>query len=165
MYLLRLNYYKIYPDVVDLEFATSGSACFDLRAYLKNDESLNAHSNVDSRVKDGIFRLTPGARALIPTGIIFNVPKKYSVRIHPRSGLAFKLGLTLSNCEGVIDSDYVEEVFVSVINSSMDVIQIEHGDRIAQAEMIKTNYYMIRETDIRPERTSRDGGFGSTGTG
>ena len=159
-----LNYYKIYPDVMDLEFATSGSACFDLRAYLKNDESLNAHSNVDSRVKDGIFRLTPGARALIPTGIIFNVPKKNSVRIHPRSGLAFKLGLTLSNCEGVIDSDYVEEVFVSVINSSTDVIQIEHGDRIAQAELVRTLYWSTVETKRRPERESeRSGGFGSTG--
>ena len=165
MGLAKLEYYKMHDDVVEPDFATSGSACFDLRAYLNDAERIiNTRSNADPRVKDGIFNLSPGGRALIPTGIVFSIPKGYSIRLHPRSGLAFKRGLTLSNCEGVIDSDYVEEVFVSVINSSFDAVQIEHGERIAQAEMIKTNYYMIRETHIRPERTSRDGGFGSTGT-
>lgn len=166
MGLAKLEYYKLYDDVVEPDFATAGSACFDLRAYLNDGERIiKTRSNADPRIKDGGIYLTPWARALIPTGIVFSIPKGNSIRLHPRSGLAFKRGLTLSNCEGVIDSDYVEEVFVSVINQSSSAIRINHGDRIAQAEMIKTNYYMIRETHIRPERTSRDGGFGSTGTG
>ena len=165
MGLAKLEYYKLHDDVIEPDFATSGSACFDLRAHLQDWDIIKAHGNEFSGAKDGVFRLSPGARALVPTGIVFSIPKGYSIRLHPRSGLAFKRGLTLSNCEGIIDSDYVEEVFVSVINQTQDVISIEHGERIAQAEMIKTNYYIIRESSIRPERTTRDGGFGSTGTG
>jgi dUTP pyrophosphatase len=163
--LIDLHYYKLYSDVVDPEFATSGSACIDIRAYLIDGEVIKTHSNTWAvTVKDGIINLTPGARALIPTGIVFNIPNSYSVRLHPRSGLAFKRGLTLSNCEGVIDSDYVEEVFVSIINSSLDEVQIEHGERIAQAEMIRSLFWSIKETRTRPERKSqRIGGFGSTG--
>jgi len=165
MGLAKLEYFKLHPDVVKPDFATSGSACFDIRAYLKDGETIKSHANAFSTVKDGVLHLTPGARALIPTGIVFSIPKGYSIRLHPRSGLAFKRGLTLSNCEGIIDSDYVEEVFVSVINQTSNAIRVTHGERIVQAEMQKTNYYQIRESSIRPERTTRDGGFGSTGTG
>lgn len=164
MGLAKLEYYKLHDDVVEPDFATSGSACFDIRAYLQDGEMIKSRDNASSCVKDGRIYLTPWARALIPTGIVFSIPKGYSIRLHPRSGLAFKKGLTLSNCEGVIDSDYVEEVFVSVINQTSSAIRINHGDRIAQAEMVMTNYYIIRESRIRPERTTRDGGFGSTGT-
>ena len=106
----------------------------------------------------------PWARALIPTGIVFNIPNSYSVRLHPRSGLAFKRGISLSNCEGVIDSDYVEEVFVSIINFSKNAVRIKHGERIAQAEMIRSLFWSVKETSTRPGiKTERIGGFGSTG--
>ena len=165
MGLAKLEYYKLHDDVVEPDFATAGSACFDIRAYLQDGKAIKSHSNAYDTVKDGVLHLTPAARALIPTGIVFSIPKGYSIRLHPRSGLAFKRGLTLSNCEGVIDYDYVEEVFVSVINQTSNAIRVTHGERIVQAELIKTNYYQIRESTIRPERTTRDGGFGSTGTG
>jgi len=54
----------------------------------------------------------------VPTGLIFDIPLGFSLRIHPRSGLSYRRGISLSNCEGVIDSDYVEQTFVSVINNS-----------------------------------------------
>ena len=162
--MIDLHYYKLYPNVIDLGFSTSGSACVDLRAYLQDGEIITSVDNADSRVKDGILNVTPGARVLVPTGIVFNIPNSYSVRLHPRSGLAFKRGISLSNCEGVIDSDYVEEVFVSIINFSKNAVRIKHGERIAQAEMIGSLFWSVKETSTRPGiKTERIGGFGSTG--
>ena len=100
---------------------------------------------------------------MIPTGLILNIPSGYSVRIHPRSGISFRRGLSLANCEGVIDHDYVEEVFVSIINNSSEPQMVGHNERIAQAELVRNKHYQIKETNNRPERTTRDGGFGSTG--
>ena len=123
--MIELQYYKLYPDVDDLEFSTKGSACFDLRAYLMEDDQIRTRwapdesLEQDFKVKDRVFILNAGARALIPTGMVLDIPIGCSVRIHPRPGVSFYHGLSLSNCEGVIDSDYVEEVFISVINHSI----------------------------------------------
>jgi dUTP pyrophosphatase len=178
----RLQYYKLYADVEDLKFSTKGSACFDLRAYLwgkagggVDGEHIRnrwvpafrglAKARQDSEVKDGVFVLNSGARALIPIGMVLDIPDGHSVRIHPRSGSSFYNGLSLSNCEGIVDSDYVEEVFISVINHSNTPLEIAHNERIAQAELVRNNHYIFKELKERPERTTRDGGFGSTGTG
>ena len=73
-------------------------------------------------------------------------------------------GLVLANAEGVIDSDYVEEVFVILHNISGNAVTIENGDRIAQAELVSNIIYHVEETPARPlPKTSRIGGFGSTG--
>ena len=86
------------------------------------------------------------------------------MRAHPRSGLSLKQGLTLFNCEGVIDNDYVEPMFVTLYNiSGVDQIVCD-GDRIAQADLIRTEQYTIEETLDKPQqKTERAGGFGSTG--
>jgi dUTP pyrophosphatase len=160
----RLQYYKLYADVEDLKFSTKGSACFDLRAYLKDWDIIKARDNEFSGAKDGVFRISPGARALVPTGMVFDIPDGHSVRIHPRSGVSFDRGLSLSNCEGIVDSDYVEEVYISVVNYSNTPLEIAHNERIAQAELVRNNYYIFKELDERPEKKSeRSGGFGSTG--
>ena len=166
MGLARLEYYKLNPEVNGPKPATKGSACFDLCACLIDGSILKAHINggFGFRVKDEKIEVPSGARILIPTGLILNIPAGYSVRIHPRSGISFKRGLSLANCEGVIDHDYVEEVFVSIINNSSEPQTIEHNERIAQAELVRNKHYQVKETKIRPERTTRDGGFGSTGT-
>jgi dUTPase len=79
--------------------------------------------------------------------------------------MAFKKGLALANAEGIIDSDYVEEVFVALHNISPKAQVVANGERIAQAELVKSLDYKIVQTDTKPERkTSRTGGFGSTGT-
>jgi dUTP pyrophosphatase len=101
---------------------------------------------------------------LIPTGLVFNIPDGYSIRIHPRSGISFKNGIQLANCEGVIDSDYYHETFVALVNMSDVPFTIKHGDRIAQAELVQDLGAKFSETTERPEmRTNRQGGFGSTG--
>ncbi len=100
----------------------------------------------------------------ISTGLILDIPVGYSVRIHPRSGLAYKKGITLLNAEGIIDSDYTDELKILLYNTSnMDFI-IQHGDRIAQGELVKNLDYVIEECYNAPvQKTDRVGGFGSTG--
>ena len=88
----------------------------------------------------------------------------YSVRIHPRSGLAFDQGLVLANQEGIVDSDYKEEVFIPLLNSTDSNRLIHNGQRIAQAELVRDESYSLLETMKQPGRTTeRAGGFGSTG--
>ena len=167
-----LNYYKLYDDVLDLEFATMGSSCFDLRAHFPSDgidvKGYDAWS--DSILPrpcspDIPLDISPGERVLVPTGLVLDIPFGHSVRLHPRSGLAVKKGISLANCVGVIDSDYVEPVYVAMVNLSQRVYNVYSGDRICQAELIFDQFYTFSVLDERPERkTSRAGGFGSTGT-
>lgn len=106
----------------------------------------------------------PGDRVMVPTGLIFDIPEGYSVRLHARSGASLKQGLVLANAEGVIDSDYVNEVMVLVYNISQNQIVINAGDRIAQGELVKDIEYSISESAARPGvKTNRTGGMGSTG--
>ena len=84
-------------------------------------------------------------RVLVPTGLIFDIPKGYSVRLHSRSGLAWKDGLYLTNCEGIIDYDYVEPIFVMMTNISQSPKTINNGVRICQAELVEKVYHGLEE--------------------
>jgi dUTPase len=78
--------------------------------------------------------------------------------------VSLKQGLTLINAEGVVDADYVEELFVPLYNASGVAVQLKHGERIAQGELVQCAHYEIVETPTRPtQKTDRAGGFGSTG--
>ena len=106
----------------------------------------------------------PMERALIRTGLTFKIPDGYSIRLHPRSGMALKYGLTLANCEGVVDEDYTFETKIIMLNTSNDHIKIYNRDRIAQAELVKyeqPRFLEIFETITK--ESNRNGGFGSTG--
>ena len=101
---------------------------------------------------------------LVPTGLVFDIPEGYSVRLHSRSGWAYKYGIILANCEGIIDSDYVEEIMVMLTNISDEVVYIRHGDRTCQGELVKDERVEFDVVEERPvKKTNRDGGFGSTG--
>ena len=101
---------------------------------------------------------------LVPTGLIFDIPVGYSVRLYPRSSLALKQGLTLANNVGIIDCDYVQPVYMMVHNISGYQQFVTDGERICQAELVQEKPYVMMEVHERPERkTDRDGGFGSTG--
>lgn len=169
-----LKIYKLYPEVKTPKRATEQAACFDLHAFLgqplfevkgfcvNNKECVsNIFDNMDGNRYIGI---DPGQRLLIPTGIIFDIPLGYSVRIHARSGISFKRGLVIANAQGIIDSDYIEETKIMLHNISSEKLQIYDDDRIAQAELAKCESYDILEVTTKPEqKTSRNGGFGSTG--
>lgn len=167
---LKVGIHRI-NDSVDVipSFATDGSACFDLIANLKNGDEIkcNTSTSVTSRkVNDKGIAIHPGDRFLIPTGLIFDIPEGHCLKVYTRSGISFKEGITLTNCTGVIDSDYINELFVSVVNIGSTSKYIKHGDRIAQAKLERLIDYKIEEIKSPPaQKTKRNGGFGSTGTG
>ena len=164
----NLFFYKMHDDVTLPIKATAESACFDFHAYLTTGTELKVADNdlYQSNVvqPDRSVTIGPRTRMLIPTGLIAEIPNGHSVRIYPRSGLSFKQGLALSNQVGVVDSDYVEEIFISLINLSNAPKKIIHNQRIAQGELVVHQWYRIRETIEKPVSSSdRVGGFGSTG--
>ena len=164
----RLNIYKTHQGVKLPTFATKGSACFDLAfqdAGAVAYKGFNAFNAPFTRnIHEGRIVIMPGDRVLVPTGYIFDIPVGYSVRIHARSGLSLKAGLVLANAEAVIDCDYVEETFIMLLNISENQQFITSGDRIAQAELVKSEEYVLWETPVRPfKKTDRVGGLGSTG--
>ena len=164
----RLNIYKTHPDIVLPKFATKQAACFDLSFQAAGKVEYlgyNAYNAPFSRViHDNRIVIMPGDRILVPTGLIFDIPAGYSVRIHARSGLSYKQGLVLANQEAVIDSDYIQETFVLLTNSSESRVYVNGGDRVAQAEMVKVEEYILWETMEAPiQKTDRIGGLGSTG--
>lgn len=172
--MVMLKVYKLYPDVHIPKHATAQAACFDVRAYLgqhlyevkgfcANNKECKP-SIIETKEGSRCVKIDPGQRLLIPTGIIFNIPEGYSVRIHARSGLALKQGMVMANSQGIIDSDYVEESKIMLLNISTEPVYIYHGDRVAQAELVRCEQYNIMETTERPtQKTDRNGGFGSTG--
>jgi dUTP pyrophosphatase len=108
--------------------------------------------------------ISPGSRALVPTGLCIAVPAGFEAQIRPRSGLALKHGLLVPNSPGTIDSDYRGEVQVIMLNSGVEPFTIERGMRIAQlvlARVERLDWILVPELVAT---TRGDGGFGSTGT-
>ena len=127
-------------------YATAGSAGVDLTADIDKD-----------------IIIKPGARDLVPTGIMIALPQELEAQIRPRSGLAMKFGITVLNAPGTIDSDYRGEIKVLLINLGEDDFLIQKGMRIAQ--MVISSYKAVSfEKVTKLCSTARDaGGFGSTG--
>lgn len=149
-------------------FATKESACFDIYACLRHAGEIEIFGNPNRKHflsgEDEFIYLQPGERVALPTGLIFDIPKGYSLRLHPRSGLALKNGIGFTNSQGIIDSDYVNEIKAIVINFGTKTHTFKHGDRICQGELVKSLDYQIEEVYTIPAiKTDRIGGFGSTG--
>ena len=169
MSMLSLNYYKHNPKAKDPIFATRGSACFDLHACFDDVQTYKVRQDtltreIEKPLRNGVLQIYTMERVLVPTGLIFDIPAGFSVRLHSRSGLAYKEGLYLTNCEGIIDFDYIEPVFAMMTNISQAPKSINNGDRICQAELVEVIQYDFKEIKKSPtQKTDRDGGFGSTG--
>lgn len=112
---------------------------------------------------DEPIALKPMERWLFPTGIYIQLPEGYESQIRPRSGLAAKYGVTVTNAPGTIDADYTGEVKVSLINLSRDTVVIQPGERIAQMVVAKYEKVTWNEVAVLDETERGDGGFGSTG--
>jgi dUTP pyrophosphatase len=129
-------------------YETAGSAGMDLRAAVAHDAPLT---------------LSPGARALVPTGFSIGLPDGYEAQVRPRSGLALKHGVTCLNAPGTIDSDYRGEVGVILINHGQDPFVIQRGERIAQMIISPVVQSAWIEVETLDETARGAGGFGSTG--
>lgn len=108
--------------------------------------------------------LAPGARALVPTGVAVAIPTGYAGFLHPRSGLAARLGLSIINTPGTIDAGYRGEIQVPLVNHDRDeTIVVRRGDRIAQLVVQPVTRVVFDVVDELPDSTRGAGGFGSTG--
>lgn len=123
---------------------------------------LSAGMDIRANLQDPII-LKPLERKLVPTGLFIALPEGFEAQVRPRSGLAFKKGITVLNSPGTIDADYRGEVGVILINLSTEEFIIEDGERIAQliiARHEKAQWVKVNELSVT---TRGEGGFGSTG--
>lgn len=127
-------------------YETEFSAGMDIRASLDKPVELNSLE-----------------RALIPTGLYIELPAGYEAQIRPRSGLAFKKGVTVLNTPGTIDADYRGEVKVILVNLSAEKFVVEDGERIAQMIIARHEKAEIIKTETLQKTTRGAGGFGHTG--
>jgi dUTP pyrophosphatase len=161
----------LHPDAQPPKRATSGSAGYDLCAYLRgrsikcsDGQRVWEASVTDAPDAVTSFTLERGISALIPLGFKARLPVGVEAQIRPRSGTSFKKGMQIPNAPGTIDSDYPEEWMVIVRNPNDRAIRIEHAERIAQ--MVLARYEVLAiDTGAGSvtASTTRVGGFGSTG--
>jgi dUTP pyrophosphatase len=130
-------------------YESAGAAGLDLRAAVADDRPI---------------LILPGKRALVPTGLILEIPENFEGQVRPRSGLAFKHGITCLNTPGTIDWDYRGEVKVLLINLGDDDFTVTRGMRIAQLVITPVTRAAIEERDLAGDTLRGTGGFGSTGT-
>jgi dUTP pyrophosphatase len=113
--------------------------------------------------EDKPVTLTPGQRALIPTGLMIAVPPGFEAQVRPRSGLAFKHGVTVLNAPGTVDADYRGEVGVLLINHGDAAFTIQRGERIAQMVIAPVTQANLVGVESLSSTARGSGGFGSTG--
>lgn len=128
------------------EYKTAGAAGCDVCAYLEADVTIPV-----------------GKRAVIPTGIYFEIPDGYEIQVRPRSGLAAKNGVTVLNTPGTIDSDYRGELKVILINLGEEDFVVSNGDRIAQLIIAPVTQAFFDVSVSLSETERGTNGFGSTG--
>ncbi len=148
----KLLFYRLpHSEGIDIpSYETAGAAGLDLRAAVPEGDAII---------------LEPGERSLMPTGFIVAIPDGCEGQVRPRSGLAYKHGITCLNTPGTIDCDYRGELMVLLINHGSEAFSISRGMRIAQLVIAPVSQLSTMESAELPEPTNRgEGGFGSTGT-
>ena len=142
--LMKLSFKRIHPDAVLPSYAHEGDAGMDVR-------SVQA------------LTIQPGRRALVKTGLVAEIPSGYEIQVRPRSGLAFKHGVTVLNSPGTVDSGYRGEIGVILSNFGDEPFPVSVGDRIAQLVVSPVMQAEISETSDVSSSERGEGGFGSTG--
>ena len=144
----RVRFVKLRPAAQAPRYMSGGAAGLDLAS-----------------AAEGPIEILPGARAAVPTGLAFAIPPGFEGQVRPRSGLARKLGITLPNAPGTIDSDYRGEVLVLLLNLGTERYIVAPGDRIAQMVIAPYTQAQWQSAANLDETARGTGGFGSTGTG
>lgn len=147
MATLRIQRLAAARDLPLPAYETAGAAGLDLRAALP----------------DGPLTLAPGARGLVPTGLVLELPEGTEGQVRPRSGLALRHGVTVLNAPGTIDADYRGELKVLLVNLGAEPFAIRHGDRIAQLVVAPVLQARLVEATELAGTVRGAGGFGSTG--
>ena len=142
----RVRFTKLRPGALAPRYMSAGAAGLDLAS-----------------AADEPITLAPGGRAVVPTGLAFEIPQGYEGQVRPRSGLARKHGITLTNAPGTIDSDYRGEVQVLLVNLGDAPHVVQPGDRIAQLVIAPVTIAELEEAAALSETTRGAGGFGHTG--
>lgn len=152
MNTINIKVKKLASNAIIPEYQTDGAACFDIHACFANPEADYCISH-------------PGTPAVIRTGLAFEIPPGFVMKVYSRSGHGFKNDVRLANAVGVIDSDYRGELMVKLTNDNSDGqgFKIRHGDRIAQAMIIPIPRINFIESDELSDTERGNGGFGSTG--
>jgi len=146
---MQVKIKKLHPDAIIPQYQTKGSAGFDVHALEE-------------------VRLPSGQRGIIKTGLAFVIPEGFELQIRPRSGLATKYGITITNSPGTLDSDYTDQLFVCLHNLGDMNFTAHKGDRIAQCVVNKievVDLVEVEEFSAEDMEKDRGGGFGSTGVG
>lgn len=128
------------------QYSTACSAGMDLRA------------NIDNPIV-----LRPFQRALVPTGLFISLPEGYEAQVRPRSGLAFKYGITVLNTPGTIDADYRGEIGVILVNLGQEDFVVNDGERIAQMVVARYEQVELLAVETLDETERGAGGFGHSG--
>lgn len=143
---MRISFLRLRPSAQMPYYQTAGSAAADIAACIETP-----------------LVLEPGARVVVPTGLVVAIPAGYEGQLRARSGLSLKHGICLANGIGTIDADYRGEVGVILINLSNSVFTVEPGMRIAQLAIVKVtqaDWHVVSELD---DTERGEGGYGSTG--
>jgi len=143
---LTVKLKKLKQDAVTPQYATDGSACFDITAL----EILKDNPNENS--------------ITYSTGLSFEIPKDHVMLVFSRSGHGFKENVRLANCVGIVDSDYRGELFVKLVkDNSVSVIQPSRGERVAQGLVLPVSQVIFTEVEELNETSRGENGLGSTG--
>lgn len=138
-----------------------GDACMDLRVMIKHGEDARVGGDATGTAH---VVLEPGESYVFHTGLIFDIPEGYELKVHPRSGLGIKHHITLSNCTGIIDSCYTDELRIGLFNEGKEPFKIVDGDRVAQGELREVVPTIIKEVEDVPVKSrGTNSGLGSSG--
>ena len=145
--MIVVRFRKTNPDVTLPQYETKGASGCDVRAFLP----------------EGPLVIPSGEWRLVSTGLCPEIPLGYEIQVRPRSGLAFRNGVTCLNTPGTVDSDYRGEIKVKLINHSKTEFVVENGMRIAQFVIAKVENASFEVSDELSSSERGEGGFGSTG--
>lgn len=167
-----LKVLRLHPDAILPKYQTAGAACFDLHAVDIRGFTLEEHKVLQrgDALVDGPRRdlfLQAGGSVIVRTGLSFEVPAGFTMLIFSRSGHGFTDNVRLSNCVGVIDSDYRGELKVKLAMDGRHLeprFEIKSGDRIAQAMLIPSQQWHLQEVSALTSTERGGQGFGSTGS-
>ncbi|HGD9033428.1 TPA: dUTP diphosphatase [Escherichia coli] len=137
---------RVHPNAKLPVYATAGAAAADV-----------------CTISDSTVVINPGCSVAFDTGLQFEVPVGYELKVHSRSGHGFKSGIRLANCTGILDSDYRGNLIVKLHNDSDTAFVVQPGERICQVQVSKATQHHFVEVDRLNETGRGEGGFGSTG--